>query len=132
MYAYAKVIIERPDVRALPRVALSHSGEKTYCWRYEDGRAVKTEIQTGVSDGEWTEVTNRLVTTPKTATAAAGETWTPFDGSEQLILDEQSILTDGLVVEVEPAERDTKVTGPAPKTAQPATAGKAEKVVRIP
>ena len=29
MYAYAKVIIERPGVRALPLAALTHSGEKT-------------------------------------------------------------------------------------------------------
>ena len=59
MYAYAKVIIERPGVRALPVAALTHSGEKTFCWSYEDGQAVRTEIQTGVSDGEWIEVTNR-------------------------------------------------------------------------
>ena len=32
MYAYAKVIIERPGVRALPLDALTYSGEKTYCW----------------------------------------------------------------------------------------------------
>ncbi len=63
MYAYAKVIIERPGVRALPVSALSHSGEKTYCWSYENGKAVRTEIQTGVSDGEWIEVTNRQLPT---------------------------------------------------------------------
>ena len=38
MYAYAKVIIERPGVRALPMSALMHVGEKTFCWMYEDGR----------------------------------------------------------------------------------------------
>ena len=58
MYAYAKVIIERPGVRALPVAALTYSGDKTFCWTYEDGHAVRTEIQTGVSDGEWIEVTN--------------------------------------------------------------------------
>ena len=59
MYAYAKVIIERPGVRALPVSALTHSGDKTFCWTYENGHAVRTEIRTGVSDGEWIEVTNR-------------------------------------------------------------------------
>ena len=58
MYAYAKVIIERPGVRALPLAALTYSGDQTYCWKYENGQAVRTEIQTGVSDGEWIEVTN--------------------------------------------------------------------------
>ena len=58
MYAYANVIIERPGVRALPLDALIHSGDKTFCWMYKDGRAERTEIQTGVSDGQWIEVTN--------------------------------------------------------------------------
>ena len=59
MYAYAKVIIERPGVRALPLAALTYSGDQTFCWMYENGQALRTEIQTGVSDGEWIEVTNR-------------------------------------------------------------------------
>ena len=58
MYAYANVIIERPGVRALPLSALTHSGDKTYCWMYQDGHARRAEIETGVSDGEWIEVTN--------------------------------------------------------------------------
>ena len=58
MYAYANVIIERPGVRALPVSALTHSGDQTFCWMYKDGHAQRTEIQTGVSDGEWIEVTN--------------------------------------------------------------------------
>ena len=60
MYAYANVIIDRPGVRALPVAALTHSGDKTFCWMYQDGHAQRTEIQTGVSDGEWIEVTNLL------------------------------------------------------------------------
>jgi len=39
MYAYAKVTIERPGVRALPLDALIHSGDKTFCWTYKDGLA---------------------------------------------------------------------------------------------
>ena len=93
MYAYAKVIIERPGVRALPLAALTYSGEQTYCWQNENGKAVRTEIQTGVSDGEWIEVTNR----PRRAPAAqhAADPWAPIDGSEQVILGDLSILADG-------------------------------------
>ena len=69
MYAYAKVIIERPGVWALPVSALMHLGdqtilqvgEKTFCWMYENGHAKRIEVETGVSDGEWIEVTNRRV-----------------------------------------------------------------------
>ena len=39
MYAYAKVIIERPDVRALPVAVLTYVGERAYCWTYKDGHA---------------------------------------------------------------------------------------------
>ena len=53
MYAYAKVIIERPGVRALPVSAMHiektilHVGEKTFCWTYEDGHAKRIEVETG-------------------------------------------------------------------------------------
>ena len=61
MYAYGKVVVERPDVRSLPKSALTHAGGKSFIWRYEDGHAVRTEVQTGVEDGEWIEVTNRRI-----------------------------------------------------------------------
>ena len=38
--------------------ALAHTGEKTYCWIHKDGKAIRTEVETGVSDGQWIEVTN--------------------------------------------------------------------------
>ena len=85
MYAYVKVIIERPDVQALPLKALVHSGEQTFCWLYESGKAVRTEIETGVSDDKWVEVTNRR---PPVPPEAPGDSvpWTPIDGREQVIL----------------------------------------------
>src|SRR5262249_54745865 len=104
MYAYAKVIIERPDARALPVSALTYSGEKTFCWNYENGRAVRTEVRTGVSDGEWIEVTN--LQSPE---SAHGErTWKPITGSEKVILGDLSILADGQPVEVAASPEATK------------------------
>ncbi len=99
MYAYAKVIIERPGVRALPLSALTHSGDETYCWEYDNGHAVRTQIDTGVSDGEWIEVTNRLVPASLGAPTDSVE-WKPFYGSEQIILGDLAALTDGAAVEV--------------------------------
>ena len=107
MYAYAKVIIERPGVRALPLDALDYSGDQTFCWIYENGKAVRTEIETGVSDGEWIEVTNRR---PPVAPEAPSDAipWTPIDGTEQVILGDLSVLADGAPVEVAPATAGTK------------------------
>ena len=99
MYAYANVIIERPSVRALPLEVLIHSGDKTFCWMYKGGRAQRTEIQTGVSDGQWIEVTNLQRPTESTIDHA----WKPIDGLEQVILGDLSILADGAPVEVAPA-----------------------------
>ncbi len=105
MFAYAKVLIERPGVRALPLSALTHAGEKTFCWKYNNGRAIRTEIQTGVRDGEWIEVTNiQLPPTPD-----GGDPWAPVNGSEQVILGDVSILSDGGLVQVAPAEKLEKV-----------------------
>ena len=116
MYAYAKVIIERPGVRALPLDALIHSGDKTFCWMYKDGRAERTEIQTGVSDGEWIEVTNLQRPTESTIDHA----WKPIDGSEQVILGDLSILADGAPVEVAPAPAAAKAaSGTIPPDSRP-------------
>jgi len=104
MYAYAKVIIERPGVRALPVAAITHGGDQTFCWMYGDGHAQRVEIQTGVSDGDWLEVTN--IRQP--AASGAAESWTPISGSEKVILGDLSILAEGAPVEVAPASEGTK------------------------
>ena len=60
MYAYAKVILERPGVQSLPATALTQSGDKTFCWTFKDGHAQRTEVRTGISDGEWIEADELL------------------------------------------------------------------------
>ena len=82
MYAYGEVTVERPDVRALPKSALSHAGGKTFIWRYEDGHAGRTEVETGVEDGEWIEVTNRRVPTK----GNEKDRWEPIDPSLQVLM----------------------------------------------
>jgi multidrug efflux pump subunit AcrA (membrane-fusion protein) len=117
MYADAKVIIERPDVWALPVAALVYVGETTFCWNYEDGRARRAEIRTGVSDGEWIEVTGLQVP----AAASEADQWTPIDGKEQVILGDLSILSDGgpvtLAQESEPTKVASETPGPVDRPA---------------
>ena len=62
---------------------------------------MRTEIQTGVSNGEWIEVTNRRV---RSSPDGSTRTWVPFDGSEQVIIGDLSILADGGPVNVEKAD----------------------------
>lgn len=96
MYAYGKVVITRPNVRALPVTALMHVGDKTYYWRNEDGKAVRVEVETGASDGDWTEIARRAVP----AKSGAEERWTAIDLSEQVILGDLSVLTEGGPVQI--------------------------------
>ncbi len=119
MYAYAKVIIERPGVRALPLAALIRTGDQTYCWTHQNGQAWRIEIQTGVDDGKWIEVTNHRV--PATQASPGGaDSWSPFDGSESVLLGDLSILADGSPVKVAEATEETKPAGaPATPTAPP-------------
>jgi multidrug efflux pump subunit AcrA (membrane-fusion protein) len=115
MYAYANVIIERPGVMALPVSALMHLGdqtvlrvgERTLCWLYQDGRAKQIQVETGVSDGKWIEVTNRRY--PAFQASSSDQPWTPIDGTEQVILGDLTTLADGSPVNVAPTSDAPKV-----------------------
>jgi multidrug efflux pump subunit AcrA (membrane-fusion protein) len=120
MYAYADVIIERPGVRTLPLSALVHKGDQTLCFRYEKGKAVRTEIQTGVNDGEWIEVTNRRVPDSKPGNSSRRR-WTRIDGSEQVIVGDLSSITNGMMVRVARGRREAKVARARSETAPAGT-----------
>jgi multidrug efflux pump subunit AcrA (membrane-fusion protein) len=97
MYAYGSVFIERQDVRALPVAAVTQIGNQTYCYLALGGKAVRTPVQTGVSDGTWVEVTGKLV---RPAGAPEG-TWQPFDGTEAVVDGDLSLVSDGQPVTVD-------------------------------
>src|SRR6516225_6637294 len=97
MYAYGSALIERPNVRALPVSAVTQIGNQTYCYLAVDGKAVRTPVQTGVSDGTWVEVTGRLVRSQ----GSSDGTWVPFDGSEAVVEGDLLELADGVPVTVD-------------------------------
>ncbi len=111
MYAYGKVVIERPNTLTLPKSAFTHGGGKSFVWLYENGHAWRTEVQTGISEVERTEVTNRRVKTK----SAEEEKWIPMNTSDQALLGEKlSTLTEGARVRVDdsPPPIDEESTGP--------------------
>ena len=112
MYAYASVTIERPGVAALPVSAITHAGDKTFCWMYNDGKAERAEIRTGVGDGEWIEITNVQLPTK----LKVENSWKSVTGSEQVILGDLSTLAEGEPVELESSAGGTK---PASSTLGP-------------
>jgi multidrug efflux pump subunit AcrA (membrane-fusion protein) len=97
MYAYGSVLIERSDVRALPVSAITQIGNQNYCYLVVDGKAVRTPVQTGVSDGSWVEVTGKLV---RSAGSSKGD-WVAFDGTEAVVDADLSEISDGESVKVD-------------------------------
>src|SRR5262245_29292350 len=97
MYAYGSVLIERRRVRALPATALTQIGNQTYCYLLVDGKAVRTPVQVGVSDGSWVEVTGKLVR----ATDQSEGVWEAFNGTEPVVDGDLSLVSDGQPVKVD-------------------------------
>jgi HlyD family secretion protein len=97
MYAYGSVLIERSDVRALPVSAITQIGNQNYCYLVVDGKAVRTPVQIGVSDGSWVEVTGKLVR----SSGSSEGTWVAFDGAEAVVDADLSEISDGEPVKVD-------------------------------
>jgi RND family efflux transporter MFP subunit len=90
MYAYGRVEVERAGVWAVPLACVIEVGNRNVCYFYEDGKAVRTPVQTGVNDGKWVEVARKQV----------NGAWTGFTGSEQVIDGDLAELSDGRHVNV--------------------------------
>src|SRR5579884_672696 len=107
MYAYGKVVVNRPDVRALPKSAFSFAGGKAYIWLYEDGKARRTEVQTGVESDQWVEVRNRGIG----KTFHGHQEWLPINGSEQVLIGHMlGSLTEDAPVRIDPTPPDIEDT----------------------
>lgn len=91
MYAYGSIEIERPKAQAIPTSATLQIGNRMCCFLVKDGKAVRTQIQSGVSDGPWIEVVKRR------AFPTSGEpgAWEDFTDSDQVITGDLSEIADG-------------------------------------
>ena len=97
-YAYVNLIIERPGVRALPESALTICGDMAITGGYEEGRAVRTECGRGSATASGSR--SRIASSAVRGAVGFGDPWVPIDGTEQVILGDMSVLTDGAPVEV--------------------------------
>ena len=88
MYAYGKVVVERPDVRAVPKSALTHAGGKTFIWRYEKGHA---RAHRGRDGHRRTASGSRSPTATSRPNSPGEEHWVPIDGSEQVLVGQQAV-----------------------------------------
>jgi RND family efflux transporter MFP subunit len=99
MYVAVKIIAEHKKVWALPAAAVVTKGEETFCFRVEDGKAVRTLIQVGLRgnerDNELVEVVKKLTKPARSGEEAYGEDWS---GEEVIVATDPASLTDGQTV----------------------------------
>jgi RND family efflux transporter MFP subunit len=95
MYVTATIIAEHKNVWALPVAAVVTQGEQTFCFRVENGKAVRTPIQAGLHGSELVEVLKK-----QTKPAKAGEQaeWQEFTGEEIIVASGAGSMTDGQAI----------------------------------
>ena len=95
MYVVGQIKAAMPEAWVLPASAVVKQADIIVCFQYKDGKAVRTVIQTGRSDGKFTEVFKK-----QQPGSTAWEDWT---GNEQVLSGETAGLADGQAVQ--PAEK---------------------------
>ena len=86
-YVHAQIINHLPESWTLPTSAVMKQGDLTVCFLVEGGKAVRTVVQVGRSDGRSIEVQKRQK-------SGSPHTWEDFTGSEDVA--ERAVgLTDG-------------------------------------
>ncbi len=94
MYAYGLVEIARHGVLTVPMPAVLEIGNEICCYLYEDGKAIRTPVQTGMNDGKYVEIFRKNV----------NQEWQPFTGKEEVIVGDLAGLRDGEKVHVQEAK----------------------------
>jgi HlyD family secretion protein len=108
MYAYGLVEIDRPNVWSLPKESVIEIGNQNTIYLHEDGRAMRTPVQTGIRDDKYVEVFRKKVK----------DKWVEFTGDEEVILGDLPELRDGERVRV------TQEKGTEKKESKPSVSGK--------
>lgn len=96
MYVHAQITGQLPEAWAVPVSAVVKQGDTMVCFLIVGGRAVRTPVQIGRSDGKFIAVLKRQ-------TSGVPSAWEEFTGTESLaapavgLTDGQSIQTDSSV-----------------------------------
>src|SRR5262249_8505656 len=97
MYVHVTITVEHPNVWTLPASAVVMQGEHTFCYRVENGQALRTPLKTSIRDGEWVEVLQKLMQSAKPGEEGQ---WEAFTGSEQMVQKDPGTLRDGQTINV--------------------------------
>jgi HlyD family secretion protein len=108
MYAYGRVEINHPGALTVPKAAVIEISNENCCYLYEDGKAVRTPVQTGLNDQKHIEVFKKKVK----------DHWVDFSGDEEVILGDLPELRDGEKVRISHGKGGKEEEGTAEKGAR--------------
>jgi RND family efflux transporter MFP subunit len=96
MFVSATIVAEHKNVWALPATAVVTQGENSFCYRVQNGTALRTPIQVGLVGSDLIEVVKK-----RTGQAGTGNqpAWEDFSGDE-VIASDPAALSDGQAVTV--------------------------------
>jgi RND family efflux transporter MFP subunit len=97
MYVNATIIAEHKNVWSLPAKAVVTQGEHAFCYRVENGKAVRTPVQVGLRGNQFVEVLKKQM---RPAKASEEAYWEDLGGEEVVIASDPASLTDGMAVSI--------------------------------
>jgi RND family efflux transporter MFP subunit len=89
-YVSAQIVHPLPEAWVLPAPAVVKQGDVMVCFRIQEGKAVRTPVQVGRGDGQFTEIL-------KWQQPGSPPVWTEFTGTE-VVAARAAGLTDGQAV----------------------------------
>ncbi len=96
MYVQATITVSHPNAWTLPTEAVATEGDQTFCYRVEDGKAVRTPLQTGLRGGGRVEVLKKQVEVPA---PGEGGRWEDITGTEDIVAGDVASVSDGQPVQ---------------------------------
>jgi HlyD family secretion protein len=91
MYVNITIVAEHKNVWALPAKAVLSEGERPFCYRVENGRAVRTPLQVGMRGGDLIEVLKKQVKSPSPDEEGR---WEAITGDEEVVAGDPATLKD--------------------------------------
>jgi HlyD family secretion protein len=100
MYAHAIVDVTQSAALTLPTQAVLTRDGQTFCYRVEDGKALRMQVRIGVREGTRLELMKKQV---PPAEPGGKPRWENFTGDELIVLSNPGELTDGQEVNADQA-----------------------------
>jgi RND family efflux transporter MFP subunit len=102
MYVQASITVQHENVWTLPASAIMSEGEKTFCYRIEDGKAVRTPLQIGLKGNGSVEV---LMKQSRVSLSGDEQQWSPITGQEEIVGTNIASMHDGQPVQLSKSDK---------------------------